>query len=122
MHETIPGYNGIVQHQPDDDIRIIGSVTLTCFLLLTIAGMDWVTRVQKFLLVILIFAQLDMFLGQSERVPELVLSNMTLFSRQCSGPPVRHLVRGENSGGKHSETFPGSETRLRVHWVESGDN
>ena len=68
MHETIPGYNGIVQHQPDDDIRIIGSVTLTCFLLLTIAGMDWVTRVQKFLLVILIFAQLDMFLGQSERI------------------------------------------------------
>ena len=69
MHETIPGYNGIVQHQPDDDVRIIGSVTLTCFLLLTIAGMDWVTRVQKFLLVILIFAQLDMFLGQSERTP-----------------------------------------------------
>ena len=84
MHETIPGYNGIVMHQPDDDIRIIGnifihhyiittkllfislgSVTLTCFLLLTIAGMDWVTRVQKFLLVILIFAQTDMFLGRT---------------------------------------------------------
>ena len=40
-----------------------GSVTLTCFLLLTIAGMDWVTRVQKFLLVILLFAQADMLIG-----------------------------------------------------------
>ena len=39
-------------------------MTLTCFLLLTIAGMDWVTRVQKFLLVILIFAQTDMLLGE----------------------------------------------------------
>ena len=25
MHETIPGYNGIVAHSPDDDIRIIGN-------------------------------------------------------------------------------------------------
>ena len=41
-----------------------GSVTLTCFLLLTIAGMDWVTRVQKFLLVILLFAQADMLIGE----------------------------------------------------------
>ena len=38
-------------------------MTLTCFLLLTIAGMDWVTRVQKFLLVILLFAQADMLIG-----------------------------------------------------------
>ena len=71
MHETIPGYNGIVQHQPDDDIRIIGSVTLTAFLLLTIAGMHWVTRVQKFLLVILIFAQTDMLLGKTQDVVAL---------------------------------------------------
>merc|ERR1712012_817378 len=63
LFETVPGYNGIIEHHHDDDIRIIGSVTLTCFLLLTIAGMDWVTRVQKFLLIILIFAQADMFIG-----------------------------------------------------------
>ena len=65
----MPDWNGIVDHGctvggcRDNDIRIIGGVTLCLFLLLTIAGMDWVTRVQKFLLVLLIFAQTDMFLG-----------------------------------------------------------
>ena len=69
LQDVVPDWNGIVDHGctvggcRDNDIRIIGGVTLCLFLLLTIAGMDWVTRVQKFLLVLLIFAQTDMFLG-----------------------------------------------------------
>ena len=36
---------------------------LCLFLVITFLGMDWVTRVQKALLVLLIFAQVDMFVG-----------------------------------------------------------
>ena len=36
---------------------MIGAPVLCLFLFLTFAGMDWVTRVQKALLVLLIFAQ-----------------------------------------------------------------
>jgi len=51
---------------PDDrlnDIRWIGTIVLVLILGLAIVGMDWVTKVQKLLLVILIFAQIDMFVG-----------------------------------------------------------
>lgn len=44
-------------------MRIIGTPTLVIFLVIAFAGMDWVTRVQKALLVLLILAQLDMFSG-----------------------------------------------------------
>ena len=47
----------------DNDIRIIGGPVLCLFLVITFLGMDWVTRVQKALLVLLIAAQCDMFIG-----------------------------------------------------------
>ena len=44
------------------DIRLIGSVTLVALLAVTLVGMEWVTRVQKFLL-LLLAAQLDFLVG-----------------------------------------------------------
>ena len=45
------------------DIRLIGSVTLVALLAVTLVGMEWVTRVQKFLLLLLLAAQLDFLVG-----------------------------------------------------------
>ena len=65
----MPGWDGIVDHGcrqagcRDNDIRIIGGPCLTLFLILTFLGMDWVTRVQKALLMLLMAAQCDMFIG-----------------------------------------------------------
>jgi len=69
LQDAVPGWNGIVDHGcrvagcRDNDIRIIGAPTLCLFLFIAFAGMDWVTRIQKVLLVFLIFAQIDMFIG-----------------------------------------------------------
>ena len=46
-----------------NDVRIIGSVTLVLLLVLAIVGMDWVTRVQKLLLVLLMVSQIDFIVG-----------------------------------------------------------
>ena len=58
-------FSGIVGSNEDrlNDLRIIGTPVIILILLLAIVGMDWVTRVQKLLLVLLIFAQIDMFVG-----------------------------------------------------------
>ena len=45
------------------DIRLIGSVTLVALLAVTLVGMEWVTRVQKLLLVLLVAAQVDFVVG-----------------------------------------------------------
>ena len=45
------------------DVRLIGSVTLVVILALAIVGMEWVTRVQKILLALLVFAQIDFIIG-----------------------------------------------------------
>merc|ERR1719323_994200 len=69
MQDAIPGFNGIVDKGcrqagcRDNDIRIIGAPCLCVFLFIAFAGMDWVTRIQKALLVLLILAQIDMFIG-----------------------------------------------------------
>ena len=57
--------------------------------------MDWVTRVQKFLLVLLIFAQTDMFLGNIldpksgtfyvEKNPEGAIKQLTQDHRHAYG-------------------------------------
>merc|ERR1712198_91261 len=69
LQDAVPGGDGIVDHGcrqagcRDNDIRIIGGPVLCLFLIITFLGMDWVTRVQKALLVLLLAAQMDMFLG-----------------------------------------------------------
>ena len=45
------------------DVRLIGSASLVGILALAIVGMEWVTRVQKILLFLLIFSQLDFIVG-----------------------------------------------------------
>ena len=47
----------------DPDTRLIGSVTLVVLLAVTLVGMEWVTRVQKVLLLLLIAAQMDFVIG-----------------------------------------------------------
>merc|ERR1719264_609070 len=54
-----PGMEGFRLH----DVRIIGSATLVLILVLAIVGMDWVTRVQKLLLVLLLCSQVDFMVG-----------------------------------------------------------
>ena len=41
-------------------VRIIGTVSLVLILVLALVGMDWVTRVQKLLLVLLLFSQVKL--------------------------------------------------------------
>jgi len=65
----IEDFDGIVDKDFENtnfrlnDVRIIGSVTLVLLLVLAVVGMQWVTRVQKLLLVLLIFSQLDFMAG-----------------------------------------------------------
>merc|ERR1719239_151132 len=69
MQDAVPGFNGIVDKGcrqagcRDNDIRIIGAPCLCLFLFIAFAGMDWVTRIQKALLLLLIAAQCDMLIG-----------------------------------------------------------
>ena len=44
-------------------MRLIGSITLIIVLLIAIVGMDWVTRVQLILLILLIVSQFDFMIG-----------------------------------------------------------
>jgi len=61
----VSDFSGIVGSNKDrlNDLRIIGTPVLVLILILAIVGMDWVTRVQKLLLVVLMLAQVDMIIG-----------------------------------------------------------
>ena len=71
LQDVVPTWNGIVTPIKEcavagcrpNDVRIIGAPVLTLFLIIAFAGMDWVTRIQKSLLYLLIAAQIDMLLG-----------------------------------------------------------
>ena len=71
LADVVPNWNGITVPMSEcsvagcrnNDVRIIGAPCLLLFLVLAFAGMDWVTRIQKTLLVLLILAQFDMFFG-----------------------------------------------------------
>ena len=66
LQEYVPGWSGMVDHDLSyrlNDVRIIGSATLVLIMVLGILGMNWVTRVQKLLLLLLICSQLDFVLG-----------------------------------------------------------
>ena len=66
LDEYLPDWGGIVPGMEGfrlHDVRIIGSATLVLILVLAIVGMDWVTRVQKLLLVLLLFSQVDFMVG-----------------------------------------------------------
>eukprot|EP00091_Calanus_sinicus_P020387 TRINITY_DN5548_c0_g1_i4.p1 TRINITY_DN5548_c0_g1~~TRINITY_DN5548_c0_g1_i4.p1 ORF type:complete len:280 (+),score=42.12 TRINITY_DN5548_c0_g1_i4:128-967(+) len=61
--EDFQGIMGSSPSQKMNDVRIIGLITLTLCLALAIVGMEWVTRVQKALLFLLIGSQIDFCLG-----------------------------------------------------------
>lgn len=65
LDQYMTGYNGIVALPTDriNDIRLIGSISLVLILGLAIVGMDWVTRVQMGLLVLLVCSQIDFIIG-----------------------------------------------------------
>jgi len=63
IYQFSPEFDGIISSIRIHDVRLIGSVSLVGILALALVGMDWVTRVQKILLVLLIFSQLDFVIG-----------------------------------------------------------
>jgi len=67
FQEYVTGWAGIVDSDFNvfrlNDVRIIGCVTLVLILVVAILGMDWVTRLQKGLMVLLVLSQLDFVIG-----------------------------------------------------------
>jgi K-Cl cotransporter len=70
VFDLAPSFKGIIPYDEDcqsecrlNDLRIMGTPVIVAILCLAIVGMDWVTRVQKLLLVILLAAQIDMIVG-----------------------------------------------------------
>jgi K-Cl cotransporter len=70
VFDLAPDFKGIIPYDEDckvdcrlNDLRILGTPVIVCILCLAIIGMDWVTRVQKLLLVTLLVAQVDMLAG-----------------------------------------------------------
>jgi len=77
----VPGMEGFRLH----DVRIIGSATLVLILVLAIVGMDWVTRVQKLLLVLLLCSQVDFMVGTFlPRSPEVYAKGFTGWSLETA--------------------------------------
>lgn len=60
---NIENFTGLFIDGGINDVRIMGSITLTVLLGIAIVGMEWITRVQKVLLVLLCFSQLDFVIG-----------------------------------------------------------
>jgi solute carrier family 12 sodium/potassium/chloride transporter 2 len=92
IHDLAPDFTGIVAVEADcksdcriNDLRIIGAPVIALILGLAIIGMDWVTRVQKFLLVTLIFSQLDIIVGSCIRGENLYVSEEVRTSRGFTG-------------------------------------
>ena len=64
MDENFEGIlPGSTRTDHKNDLRLTGSVTLILLLILAIVGMKWITRIQKVLFILLIAAQLDIFVG-----------------------------------------------------------
>jgi len=64
LYQYVPGFDGFISDTNRlHDVRLIGSCTLVVILALAIVGMEWVTRVQKILLLLLVFAQVDFVIG-----------------------------------------------------------
>ena len=88
LQEYVPGWSGMVDQDPNfrlNDVRIIGSATLILILVLGIVGMEWVTRVQKLLLLLLICSQLDFVIGSFlPRTAEIYAKGFTGWSLETA--------------------------------------
>eukprot|EP00094_Tigriopus_californicus_P005369 TCALIF_05177-PA protein Name:"Similar to Slc12a3 Solute carrier family 12 member 3 (Mus musculus)" AED:0.15 eAED:0.15 QI:0/0.3/0.09/0.90/0.7/0.81/11/0/811 len=65
LKQYLTNFNGILDDIDTrvNDVRWIGASLLIFCLVLAIVGMSWVTRVQTFLLILLILSQVDFFVG-----------------------------------------------------------
>lgn len=102
----VPGYQGIIGTLEDrlNDVRLIGSVTLVLILGLVFVGMDWVTRVQKGLLFLLLASQVDFIIGSF--LPASDEEKVKGFVGYSSEVAARNLYSdyrfSENKGTKNS--------------------
>ena len=101
----IPTWNGIVDHAfletgfRTNDVRIIGCGTIVLILVLALVGMDWVTRVQKALLVLLIASQVDFIVGT------FIPKSAEVYSRGFTGWSLETAKTNLNSGYSEGEGF-----------------
>lgn len=64
MLKQYAGFEGIFSSTYRlNDIRLIGSVTMICILILAVVGLEWVNRVELGLLGLLLIAQIDFVIG-----------------------------------------------------------
>ena len=65
LHQFFPDFQGILGDESGrtNDVRLIGSATLIILLAIAIAGMNLVNKIQIGLLILLLTAQLDFFIG-----------------------------------------------------------
>ena len=94
-------YDGILpgSTREDDlnDKRLIGAITLVALFTLAIVGMKWITRVQKVLVIVLIFAQLDMLAGTFLTGGSVFLNNEKRHARGYTGWSIDTLKNNINS-------------------------
>ncbi|CAG7838637.1 unnamed protein product [Allacma fusca] len=94
---------GMIIDGGSNDIRVVGVAILILILILAFVGMDWVTRTQMFLLVVLIAAQVDFIIGSfigpvsdEEKAQGFVSYNMETWNQNI-GPDYRKGLDGDDS-------------------------
>jgi len=104
----VPAWAGIVDSDftnfRTNDVRIIGSSTLVLILVLAIVGMDWVTRVQKALMILLLASQVDFIVGTFlPRTEEVYAKGFTGYSMDTMKTNLwSNYEEGEKDGERQS--------------------
>jgi solute carrier family 12 sodium/potassium/chloride transporter 2 len=110
FQDYIVGWTGIVDADfanRINDVRIIGSITLVLILVLAFVGMDWVTRVQKGLLVLLMCSQVDFLIGAFLPKSDLEhAKGFTGFSIETGTSNVQPHYQGESFFSVFAVFFP----------------
>ena len=103
FQEYIPGWAGIVDADFNNfrtnDVRIIGCGTIVLILVVAMVGMDWVTRVQKLLLVLLMCSQVDFVVGT------FLSKTDEVYAKGFTGWSLETAKQNLNSGYSEGESF-----------------